>query len=60
MLGATMPETAVHKNSNAFLPENKIWLAKDFLMSSPAGDFVPSENKHESQLRFLVPMRFDA
>ena len=43
VLGAAMPETAVHKNGEFVFGENEIRLAEDFLIPPPAGDFVPPE-----------------
>jgi hypothetical protein len=43
VLGTAMPETTVHKDGEFDFVENEIRLAEDFLIASPAGDFVPLE-----------------
>lgn len=50
----SMPETAVYKNSDALLGENKIWFAEERKVSPPASDsrFVEKMNKAQ----FCVPI----
>ena len=38
-----MPETAVHKQREFELWKNEVRFAEDFLMPTPAGDFVPAQ-----------------
>jgi len=40
MLGAAVPKTTVHKESEPHSPENEIGFAENFLPSPPAGDAV--------------------
>ena len=55
VLGAAVPETAIHKKSEPHLPGNKIWFSKYRLMPPPAGDFVPSQQTNKRDFRILVP-----
>jgi hypothetical protein len=48
--GATVPETAVHKEREPHLSENEIRFAKHGLISLPAGDVVTAKKSHQSKL----------
>jgi hypothetical protein len=43
VFGATVPETTVHENGEFEFAENEIRFAKDFLIPSPAGDFIAAK-----------------
>ena len=43
MLGAAVPETAVHKNRQPVSPKKKIRFAENLLIPPPAGDAVLTE-----------------
>ena len=43
VLGTAVPETTVHKDGEFEFVENEIRFAEDFLIPSPAGDFVPAK-----------------
>jgi hypothetical protein len=43
MLGATVPETPVHKQCQPVPPKKKIRFAENILIPSPAGDAVLTE-----------------
>jgi len=43
MFGATVPETAVHKNRELEFWKNEVRFAKDFLIPPPASYAVPTE-----------------
>jgi hypothetical protein len=50
----TMPETAVHKNRQLGFWKNKIGLAENRAMATPAGDVMRAENFNQRKLRSLV------
>ncbi len=54
VLGATVPEAAVHEDRKAFSAEDEIGLAGKGLVSAPAGDAVGAENGGEPQFRGAV------
>lgn len=54
MFRTAVPETAVHKYGDTCLTENKIRLAKDFLIPPPAGDSVASKEPYQGEFRILV------
>jgi len=42
--GATVPETAVHKNRQPFTSEYKIWFAEKWLIPTPSADSVDAKD----------------
>ena len=54
-----MPKTAVHKDCEPQLPENKIGFAKDFLIPPPAGDLVSAKQFCQRNFRVFVPTTAD-
>ncbi len=43
VLGAAVPETAVHEHRQFEFWENEVRFPEDFLIPPPAGDFVPAK-----------------
>lgn len=57
---ATVPETTVDEDGEFEFGENEIGFAEDRGFATPAGDAVQPENRHQLQLRVLVPGATDA
>jgi len=47
MPSAPMPETSIHKNSQAFTPENKVGFAWQLLAPPPARDSIRPQNGNQ-------------
>jgi hypothetical protein len=54
MLWASVPETAIHKNGEPVLAENKIRASQQGQMSAPAFDPMPPENFNQAHFGGLV------
>jgi hypothetical protein len=54
VLWTAVPETTIHENSEFEFGENKIRLAKDFLIPPPARDVVSPKEFNRRQLRCFV------
>lgn len=50
----SMPETAVGKNGDSILGEDKIGMTRKFRVSAPADDMMMFENPNQLQFRGLV------
>lgn len=60
VLGATMPETAIHKNCQLELGKDKIWFAEYCKVATPSGDALAAEEFHQGDFCFFVPTTADA
>lgn len=60
MLGASMPETAIHENRNAVGAKDKIGFAIQRVIPPPAGDFVSAEDLDQAQFGIAVSLSADA
>lgn len=54
-----VPKTAVYENGNLLLEENKIWVAFDIVVATPAGDSIFLEDLNELELRRFVILGAD-
>lgn len=55
VLGAAVPEAAVHEHREPRLLESEIWFAEYRLIAPPARDAVPPHQFRQRQFRVLVP-----
>lgn len=60
VLRAAVPKAPVHKDGDALLGENEVGLAKDGLMTAPAGDVVLTEQLYQGELGILIATAADA
>jgi len=56
MLGATVPETPVHKQCQPVPPKKKIRFAENILIPAPAGDVVPAEQCYQREFGVFVSL----
>jgi hypothetical protein len=54
---ATVPEATIHEHGKPLLAENKIGLAGQRLLPTPARDAVGAENGGEFEFRVFVAVR---
>jgi hypothetical protein len=55
-----MPKATIHKHGKALLQEDKIWVAKNRLVATPAFDLPFAEQGQQSKFRCSVPLRANA
>jgi hypothetical protein len=51
---ATVPEAAIDEDGEAFTAEDEIGSPKEWLLSSPAGYTIRTEDGRQLQFRFFV------
>jgi len=56
MQSASMPETAIDKNSASLAGKNKVRFAEEWDFAPPTGDMAGAENLKQPQFRRLVPV----
>jgi hypothetical protein len=59
MFRATVPKAAVHKNGGPAFWKDKIRVAKEWEIPTPAANFVFSENRGKFDFRGFVPLGLD-
>jgi len=59
VLWASMPKTAVNKNSQTAFPKKKIRSAENILMPAPTLDAVPAKYLHQNKFSVLVVFALD-
>jgi hypothetical protein len=54
-----MPETSIHKNSQAVFRKSEIWIAEQAKMPPPARNFILPEDTSKFDFRGFVPFGFN-
>jgi len=54
-----MPETAIHKNSQATFWKDKVWIAEQVKISPPTCNFILTEDAGEFDFRGFIPFGFN-